>query len=319
MQFWVNPLGIDLKYKLIKKYKKIAMKIFDCSLYYDEDLILETRLNILDKFVNKFVICESKFTHSGEKKRLNFNIKKFSSFKNKIIYLVNDTEPKNLIYNKDKEERSDQMRPNAMKRIAYQREFLKNGLHEANTNDLILYSDNDEIPDPKNLNEDLLKEKISIFEQKLFYYKFNLYYPKLLWYGTRACKKKDLPTFETLRLIKPKKYPFYRVDTFFKNNKRMDIQIIKNGGWHFTRVLSPKEIHEKEMIAEHHDEYKLSKKNPEKIADLIKRRVIDHNHFVDSTENKYGKEFKLIQLSINELPKYISQNIDKYKKFLDLD
>tara|TARA_B100000579_G_scaffold390665_1_gene365293 strand:+ start:828 stop:1715 length:888 start_codon:yes stop_codon:yes gene_type:complete len=295
------------------------MKIFDCTLYYDEDLILETRLNILDKFVDKFVICESTFTHSGKEKKLNFNIKKFSNFKNKIIYLINDKEPESIIYAQNKTEAPDQMRPNAMKRIANQREFLLNGLQEANDNDLILYSDNDEIPNPQTLNENLLKEKISIFEQKLFYYKFNLLYEKLLWYGTRGCKKKDLPKFETLRLIKPKKYPFYRIDTMFKKNKRTDIQIVKNGGWHFTRVISPEEIHKKELIAEHHDEYKLSKKNPEKIADLIKRRVIDHNHFVDSTESKYGKEFKLKQLSVNDLPKYISQNIDKYRNFLDLD
>ncbi len=295
------------------------MKIFDCTLYYDEDLILETRLNILDKFVDKFVICESTFTHSGKEKKLNFDIKKFQSFKNKIIYLINDSEPRNLIYNKSNEEDAAQMRPNAMKRIANQREFLLSGLSSANDNDIILYSDNDEIPNPEKLNESLLKETITIFEQKLFYYKFNLLYEKLLWYGTRACKKKDLPKFEILRLIKPKKYPFYRLDTLLKKNKRMDIQIIKNGGWHFTRVLSPEEIHKKELIAEHHDEYKLSKKNPEKIADLIKRRVIDHNHFVDSTENKYGKEFKLKQLSIDQLPKYISENLDKYRKFLDLD
>jgi len=295
------------------------MKIFDCTLYYDEDLILETRLNILDKFVDKFVICESTFTHSGKEKKLNFDIKKFQSFKNKIIYLVNDSEPRNLIYNKIKEEDTAQMRPNAMKRIANQREFLLSGLSGANNNDIILYSDNDEIPNPEKLNENLLKETITIFEQKLFYYKFNLLYEKLLWYGTRACKKKDLPKFEILRLIKPKKYPFYRLDTLLKKNKRMDIQISKNGGWHFTRVLSPEEIHKKEMIAEHHDEYKLSKKNPEKIADLIKRKVIDHNHFVDSTENKYGKEFKLKQLSVDQLPKYISENLDKYSKFLDLD
>ena len=295
------------------------MKIFDCTLYYDEDLILETRLNILDKFVDKFVICESTFTHSGKEKKLNFDIKKFSSFKNKIIYLVNDSEPENLIYNQSNKESSEQMRPNAMKRIANQREFLLNGLNEANDNDLILYSDNDEIPNPETLNESLLKEKISIFEQKLFYYKFNLLYEKLLWYGTRACKKKDLPKFEILRLIKPKKYPFYRLDTLFKKNKRMDVQIIKNGGWHFTRVLTPEEIHQKELIAEHHDEYRLSKKNPEKIAGLIKRRVIDHDHFVDSKENKYGKEFKLKQLSINDLPKHISENLDKYRNFLDLD
>ena len=51
----------------------------------------------------------------------------------------------------------------------------------------------------------------------------------------------------------------------------------------------------------------------------IKRRVIDHNHFVDSTQNKYGKEFKLKQLPIDQLPNYISQNIEKYRTFLDLD
>ena len=295
------------------------MKIFDCTLYYDEDLILETRLNILDKYIHKFVICESKFTHSGKEKKLNFNIKKFSKFKSKIIYLINDTEPNNLIYSQNKKELPEQMRPNAMKRIANQREFLMNGLQEANSNDIIMYSDNDEIPNPNKLNDYLLKEKISIFEQKLFYYKFNLLYENLLWYGTRACRKKDLPGFETLRLIKPKKYPFYRVDTIFKRNKYTRIQIVNNGGWHFTRVISPEEIHKKELIAEHHDEYRLSKKDPKKIADLIKRRVIDHNHFVDSTQNKYGKEFKLKQLPIDQLPNYISQNIEKYRTFLDLD
>ena len=47
------------------------MKIFDCTIYYDEDLILETRLNILNKFVDKFVICESTLTHSVQEKKLN--------------------------------------------------------------------------------------------------------------------------------------------------------------------------------------------------------------------------------------------------------
>tara|TARA_Y100001970_G_scaffold183802_1_gene223542 strand:+ start:1100 stop:1987 length:888 start_codon:yes stop_codon:yes gene_type:complete len=295
------------------------MNIFDCTLYYDEDLILETRLNILDKYVKKFIICEAAYTHSGKEKKLNFDIKKFSSFKNKIIYLIDKTEPQNLNYEKNKTEKPDQMRPNAMKRIAKQREYLLRGLEGADKDDLILYSDNDEIPNPEKLNENLLKKKITIFEQKLFYYKFNLLYDKIFWYGTRACKKKHLPDFETLRLIKAKKYPFYRVDTIFKKNKYMDVQIIKNGGWHFTRVISPEEIHQKELIAEHHDEYKLSKKSPKSIADLIKRRVIDHNHFVDSKENKYGKEFNLKQIPTSELPKYISQNIEKYKNFLDLD
>ena len=70
------------------------MKIFDCTLYYDEDLILDARLNILDKYIDKFIICEATFTHSGRKKKLNFNIEKFSKFKDKIIYIIQDTEPR---------------------------------------------------------------------------------------------------------------------------------------------------------------------------------------------------------------------------------
>ena len=74
------------------------MKLYDCSLYYDEDLILNARLNILNKYFDKFIICESKYSHSGRKKKLNFNINNFSEFKDKIIYIVSDKEPNDLIY-----------------------------------------------------------------------------------------------------------------------------------------------------------------------------------------------------------------------------
>ena len=291
-------------------------------MFFDEEMLLDFRLNYLNDYVDKFVVVESSYTHSGEKRKLLFDINKFKQYKDKISYIVVDKEPNGI--SKVTTDDSEQIKNakyilNAAKRENFQRNSIQEGLIEADSKDLILISDVDEIPNLEKNNLNNIKNKIILFKQKLFYYKFNLLYEKLLWYGTRACKKKDLPKFEILRLIKPKKYPFYRLDTFFKNNKRMDIQIIKNGGWHYTRVLSPEDIHQKELIAEHHDEYKLSKKNPEKIADLIKRRVIDHNHFVDSTENKYGKEFKLKQLPVNDLPEYISQNIDKYKKFLDLD
>ncbi len=295
------------------------MKIFDCTIYHNEDFIMDLRLNILNKFVDKFVICESKYTHSGREKKLNFDINKFSSFKDKIIYLVDEDGPNNLILNKNQKESSDLMRSNAIKRVAYQRNFLRSGLKEANDNDIILYSDNDEIPNLENIKKYILKSKISIFKQKLFYYKFNLLCDRIPWYGTRACKKKDLPNFELLRVIKAKKYPFYRIDTYFKKNKYMNLQIIENGGWHFTRIISPKEIHERELDTEHHDEYRLSKKNPEKIADLIKRRVIDHDHLADQSEYKYSKEFELKRFPINNLPDYISKNISKYKNFIDID
>ena len=63
------------------------MKIYDCFMFYDEDLIIDLRLNILNEFVDEFIIVESKFTHSGEKRNLLFNIKKYANFKKKLIIL----------------------------------------------------------------------------------------------------------------------------------------------------------------------------------------------------------------------------------------
>lgn len=298
------------------------MKLFDCSLYYDEDLVLNTRLNILDKYFDKFIICESKYTHSGRKKKLNFDINKFSDFKDKIIYIVNDQEPSDLLYQiseNEKRELPEHFRYNAIKRIAFQRNTLMKAVEQlASPNDFIFYSDNDEIPNMKNFAKYKETNDILIFEQKLFYYKFNLLFDRIFWYGTKAVKKKKLINFEWLRQVKPKKYSFYRLDTFFKKDKYINLKIIKDGGWHFTRVISPEEIHQKELDAEHHDEYRASNKNPARIKNLIERRVIDHDHIADSKDAKYGNEFKLKVISMDELPEYIKMNWKKYEQFLDL-
>ena len=296
------------------------MKKFDCSLYYDEDLILDLRLNVLNKFFDKFIICEAKFTHSGKEKKLNFDIKKFSNFKNKIEYLVQDSEPEGIEYKKYNNKLIEEpinWRKNAIKRIAHQRNKLLEVLDIANEEDFIFYSDNDEIPNMDLFAEFENSSNILIFEQKLFYYKFNLLCDRIFWYGTRAVKKKNFLNFEWLRQIKPKKYPMYRFDTLFKKDKYININIIKNGGWHFTRVLTPEQIHEKELVAEHHDEYRASAKNVDKIKDLISRKVIDHDHLADSKAPKYGKEFSLKNYEIQDLPNYIKNNLEKYKDYLD--
>ena len=62
------------------------MQVFDCFMYYNEDTILELRLNQLNQYVDYFIIVESTFNHKGEKKDLNFDINKFIKFKNKIKY-----------------------------------------------------------------------------------------------------------------------------------------------------------------------------------------------------------------------------------------
>ena len=66
-------------------------------MYFNEDLVLDVRLNELNPHIDKFIIIESNFTHSGEKKNFNFDIENFKKFENKIIYLKLDQKPKNLI------------------------------------------------------------------------------------------------------------------------------------------------------------------------------------------------------------------------------
>ena len=298
------------------------MKIFDCTLYYDEDLILEVRFNMLNKYVDKFVISESKYTHSGQEKKLNFNINNFPEFKRKIIYLVVDNEPNDLLYEKKNDsnfEKIEHRRLNSVKRIAHQRNKLIEGLTEANDEDFIFYSDNDEMPNFDNFNFEANRNKIVIFKQKLFYYKFNLFCDRLDWYGTRGCKKKKLLSIDWLRQMKSRKYSYFRFDTVFSKTKYRSVKIIENGGWHFTRLQTPEDIHSKELNGEHHDEYRLAKKNVARIADLIKRKSIDHDHQAKTTENKFSKEFKLKTLPMNQMPIFLQQNTQKYSKWFDFD
>ena len=283
--------------------------------------MLEVRFNILNEYVDKFVIVEAKYSHSGTKKKLNFDINRFNEFKKKIIYLVSDNEPENLIYKKKDEsfyEEEADMRMNSVKRIAYQRNKLLEGLTIANDDDYILYSDNDEIPNLKNVNFETNKDKILIFKQKLFYYKFNLFCDRVEWHGTKGCKKKELNSFSWLREIKPKKYPMYRLDTFFSEAKYRNVKIIENGGWHFSQLKTPKDIEMKLLNGEQHGEYKSAKKNLRNIADLVKRKVIDYDHKVKTTDYKYSKEFKLKTLSLDYMPVFLKNNVNKYSEWFDL-
>ena len=72
------------------------MAIFDCFQYFNEEHIADLRFNVLDKFIDKFVIVESTVNHQGKDKKLNFDINKYKKFKNKIIYIVVDDTPENI-------------------------------------------------------------------------------------------------------------------------------------------------------------------------------------------------------------------------------
>ena len=283
--------------------------------------MLDIRFNILDPFVDKFVICESGYSHSGQKKEFNFDINKFSKFKNKIIYLKIDKEPLDLKYfveNGEKKETKEDARVNAIKRIAYQRNFIKEGLIDASKNDLILYSDNDEIPNLKNLELENIKNELIYFKQQLFYYKFNLFCDRYEWYGTKGCKKKNLVDFEWLRNTKPKKYKPFRLDTLFSKTKYINVKIINEGGWHFTQLKNIKDLYEKLTNSEDHQEFKDAKQSIQEIENLMKKKVINYDHKVKKNEYKFAKEFKLVTVSLDNLPEYIKSNKDKFKDWIDL-
>ena len=296
------------------------MKVFDCFMYFDEDVVLELRLNVLDKFIDYFVIVESTFTHKGEARKLKFNIEKFPNFKHKIIYLVYDNEPKNIkeISNDENEtNKSIKYILNAAYRENGQRNFISEGLKKAQPNDLILISDVDEIPNLMNFDFKNFKEKILIFKQDMFYYKFNLRLPNFIWSGTKGCKKKDLLNPQWLRNIKDRKYSFYRLDTFFSKTKYINIKLIDNGGWHFSNLKTAKEIEYKLKSYLHHREFDTNPISSDKINEIMKNKIAIYDLTLDKRERKFGEGKKLEKCKIDILPKYLNENQTIFKEWLD--
>ena len=289
-------------------------------MYFDEEVVVDIRFNVLNEFVDYFVIVESKFTHKGDRRELKFNHKKFEKFKDKIIYLIYDEESKKIekILEKDsKREKDTKYIFNAAYRENGQRNHILKGLVEAKQDDLILISDVDEIPKLSELNFKNIKEKIILFKQDMFYYKFNLHLPNLIWTGTKACKKKYLISPQWLRNIKDRKYLFFRIDTFFSKTKYTSIKIINDGGWHFSNIKTAKEIEHKLKSYLHHREFDENPLSVEDIDKIIKDKQAIYDLTVDKTTNKIGNGSKLEKFEFKKLPIYIQKNQDNYKEWID--
>ena len=296
------------------------MKIYDCFMYFDEDVILDLRLNILNPFIDYFVIVESTFNHKGEKRKLKFDINKYKKFENKIIYLIFDKEPSGIekVFDTDNEgEVSRKLILNAASRENGQRNFISKGLERANEKDLILISDVDEIPNLEKINWNTLKDQIVLFKQDMFYYKLNLRLPDLIWSGSKACRKKYLKSPQWLRNVKDKKYSFFRLDTLFSEKKYINIKFINNGGWHFSNIKTAAEIEYKLKSYLHHREFDLNPMSESEIEDIIKNKQAIYDLKVDKKINKIGSGNKLIEQPLNKLPTYILENIDKYKDWIN--
>ena len=291
------------------------MRLIDCFMYFDEDMLLDIRLNILNKHVSKFIICEANYNHNGENKKIKFDIQKFKKFKDKIIFLPLDKQPNNLvkIENKLNTDIDATILDNALKRENFQRNYLSKGIEKFDEEDLICISDIDEIPNLENFK---YKKKITIFQHEMFYYKLNLKYPDFLWTGSKICKKKHLISPQWLRNIKTKIYPLWRLDIIFSQKKYNNISVIHNGGWHFTNIKSAEKIHHKMMNFLHHLEYEESGLNVSEIEKKIEGRKILYDYRVDQRQNKWNSEIKLEVFSLEKLPNYISENSKKFKEWL---
>jgi|TARA_Y100000817_G_scaffold294837_1_gene269056 beta-1,4-mannosyl-glycoprotein beta-1,4-N-acetylglucosaminyltransferase len=267
------------------------MAIYDCFQFFNEEHIVDLRLNILNKFVDTFVIVESTINHQGQNKKLNFDIKKFSKFKNKINYIIVDDTPKDIIKPHTGGESLVEQ---------HQRNSLIKGLKEASDNDLVILSDVDEIPDLNKLKE-FDKNKYAVFSQKMFMYKLNLLnLRESNWHGSKICLKKNLKSPQWLRNLKFKKYPFWRFD------KPRNIQIIKDGGWHFAYLHTAQNISRKIKSFAHGE---FNKKNLTDEKEIQKR--------IENKEDIFNRGYDLKKIDIDETyPDYIRQNLELLKNWI---
>ena len=269
------------------------MKIYDCFSYLDEDLLLNLRLNILNSYVDYFVIIEGNKTWQNNPKKLNFDIKKFKEFEKKIIYIPVTDLPDG---------------DNPYQRENFQRNAISRGLIDSNDEDLIIISDLDEIPDPKKIKSFEKKMRYAVFKQLHFYYKLNLQSQRNpFWHGSRICVKKYLKSPQWLRNLKFKKRPFWRIDKYRLNN------IIENGGWHFCNLKIPEKLlYKYKNLCETDDPYIFKEKIDEKYLDLdeIKKRINNGLDIIGRDEN-----YKPIRLD-ERFPDYILNKKNELKDWI---
>ena len=221
-----------------------------------------------------------------EKKKLNFDIKKFSKFKSKINYLiVDDIQKKLKVIKRDGSNFFENFNRNAINRA----------LTECSPNDLVIISDADEIPNLKVLNT-IKINKFAIFSQKEFIYKLNLLSDQS-WNGSSICYKKYLKSPQWLRDKKFTRRGFIR-KLFFKT------QFIDEGGWHFSFLKKPEDI-VKKLNSYAHSEFAVYGN-----VDFIRENIKNRKFFIDP-----NKKLKVVPIDYL-YPDYIRLNKEKYSEWI---
>jgi beta-1,4-mannosyl-glycoprotein beta-1,4-N-acetylglucosaminyltransferase len=282
------------------------MKVYDCFNFFNELDILEMRLNILDDYVDYFVVVESSVTHSGESKPFYFeeNKNRFTKFEKKIIHFkVYDT-PDDFVNIKHSEDStinqinnyivSQNIRFNRWSqpdygRDFYQKECVRRPLIDCSDDDIIMISDADEIPNPlilKNISDIDIDNYIFSLRQSTYYYYLNVL-KQNDWYGTKLSKYKNI-----------KNLSFNEIRGDEALSKKLD-----NGGWHFS-FMGGKDMVRKKILSY-------------SARDLVNSNVL--SSLDDNIDNDIDVFFrgKLSLVKIDDTyPKYIIENLEKYKTMI---
>ncbi len=274
-------------------------KIYDCFCYFNEDLLLELRLETLWDYVDYFVICESILTIAGHPKPLYFDTERFLKYKSKIRHLIllEYPFPTN----------------DAWRNERWQRNYLSNGLFDAQDHDWIMISDVDEIPRPESIVHFIpSKYKRADFEQYMYAYFLNNRWEvqgePVIWIGTKITTYQNFKSFFSYSMEYLRNYKssgLLRGINRMLFNKLM-VQKIVLGGWHFTWMAGIDKIIQKLESFAHQEFNKPEFKNPEKIRELIQS-----GKDVLFPERKYQAQVLDIQF-----PEYLFENNERFREYL---
>lgn len=274
------------------------MKIYDCFIFFNELDLLEIRLNILNKFVDYFVLVESTKTFTGVEKPLYFmeNTNRFSDFSDKIIHVVVDDMPDTFEEletrngnDLDKKIFKDCLTtPNVPKgqvhwlREFYQKEQIFKGLIDTDDEDFVFISDLDEIWNPK-IEIDYNSDGIYRYNQKVYcYYLNNLSTEN--WFGSIGTKFKNLKDFSVNHIRTPNRNTYITIE---------------NAGWHFTFQGGEENIRKKI------ESYGHQELNREDIKSQIQTRI-------NNNSDVFNRNHKL-EINNKNLPEFLTQNKQTYK------
>lgn len=273
--------------------------VFDCFQFFNELDLLKLRLNVLDSVVDFFVITESTVTFSGESKPLYYleNKNLFSNFHHKIIHIVVDNTPNDSSVS-------------AFDRDAYQKDARLRGLKNCSKEDVIIYSDLDEIPNPKKIIEILNQfddDKVYQFAQRQFYFYINLEETsgKLLSYAG------DFDGVKTKQWLGSYMFKFGLLDRFSIqeiriNKTKENSERIAEGGWHFTYMGGDKSKSVVERVSHKIKSAAHQEFNNRKILSNLEKKI-------SAKKDIFGRSSKFKKVNIDSsYPDYLIKNLELF-------